>query len=109
MFNIRQVVYYNNHTSALSSVACGVPLGSILGPLLLLLFSYDIIDNVKNSRIIMYADDTMLYAQGKDLNIIENALSRDMSLLAAWFHENELILNLKKGKQRVCYSERQKG
>ena len=43
----------------------------------------------------MYADDTVLYTQGKDLNMIKNALSRDMSSLAAWFHENELIINLK--------------
>ena len=83
LFNRRQVIYYNKHTSALSSVACGVPQGLILGPLLFLLFSNDIIDNVKNSRIIMYADDAILYAQGKDLNMIENALSRDMSSLAA--------------------------
>ena len=83
LFNRRQVIYYNNHTSALSSVACGVPQGSILGPLLFPLFSNDIVDNVKNSRIIMYADDTILYAQGKDLNMIENALSRDMPSLAA--------------------------
>ena len=97
LFNRRQVIYHNN--SALSSFACGVVTqGSILGPLLFLLFSNDIVDNVKNSRIIMYADDTILYAQGKDLNMIENALSRDMSSLAAWFHENELIVNLKKGK-----------
>ena len=98
LFNRRQVIYYNIHTSALSSVACGVTQGSILGPLLFLLFSNDIVDNVKNSRIIMYADDTILHAQGKDINMIENALSIDMSSLAAWFHENELILNLKKGK-----------
>ena len=57
----------------------------------------------------MYADDTILYAQGKDLNMIENALSRDMSSLAAWFHEKELILNLKKGKQKLYYSEWRKG
>ena len=57
----------------------------------------------------MYADDTILYAQGKDLNMIENALSRDMSSLAAWFHKNELILNLKKGKQKLYYSEWRKG
>ena len=46
----------------------------------------------------MYADDTVLYADGKDLKSIENALSSDMSLLASWFTENELLLNLKKGK-----------
>ena len=100
LLNRRQVIYCNTHTSALSSVACGVLQGSIFGPLLFLLFSNDIVDNVKNSRIIMYADDTVLYAQRKDLNIIENALSGDMSSLAAWFHENELILNLKKRENR---------
>ena len=56
LFNRQQVIYYNTHTSALSSVACGVPQGSILGPLLFLLFSNDIVVNVKNSRNIMYAE-----------------------------------------------------
>lgn len=75
-----------------------MPQGSILGPLLFVIFANDVTDHVKSVKIIMYADDTVLYVDGPDLTSIENALSSDMSLLASWFTENELILNLKKGK-----------
>ena len=44
----------------------------------------------------MYADDTVLYTQGKNIDMIEKALSNDMSSVAAWFHERELVLNLEK-------------
>ena len=57
----------------------------------------------------MYAGDPVLYTEGKDLNMIEKALFREFSLLAAWFHENELILNLKKEKQRLCYLDLHNG
>ena len=98
MFNRQQVIYFNNYTSTINYVICGAPQGSLLGLLLFLLFSDNIVDAIKNFNIIISADDTVLYTQGKDLNMNEKALFRDMSSLAAWFHENELILNLKKGK-----------
>lgn len=43
---------------------------------------------------IMYADDTVLYTSGTNLESIERALSSVMSFLADWFTENELLLNL---------------
>jgi hypothetical protein len=98
LFNRQQFVNYNNHSSQPCTVTCGVPQGSILGPLLFVIFANDIIDHVSQSKIIKYADDTVLYAAGKDLNTIESALSEDVSALASWFIENELILNLKKRK-----------
>ena len=101
MFNRQQVISYNNRKSTLNSVVCGVLHGSILGPLLFILFTNDIVNADKSSNIIMYADDTVVYTQGRDLNMIEKALSRDMSSLAARFHESELILNLKKLKTEV--------
>ena len=46
----------------------------------------------------MYADDTILYYAHKDVKIIEQKLTEDMSRLSEWFENNELIVNLKKGK-----------
>ena len=46
----------------------------------------------------MYADDTVLYYAHKDVKIIEQKLTEDMSRLSEWFENNELIVNLKKGK-----------
>ena len=46
----------------------------------------------------MYADDTVIYVPGKDLSIIEARLSADMKCICDWCTDNELILNLSKGK-----------
>ena len=98
LFNRSQFVVYHNQNSDHCKVTCGVPQGSIVDPLLFIIFANDIVDHVKHSSLIKYADDTVLYTPGKDIIIIENKLSKDMSSLAAWFNENELIFNLKKGK-----------
>ena len=72
----------------------------MLGLLLFSIFANNILDVLRNSRIIKYADDTVLYVAGNDIEIIESHLieSDDLNLLAEWFKENELILNLKKVK-----------
>ena len=97
MFNRKQIVRFNDQFSEMNSITCGVPQGSILGPLLFVIFVNDIVDVVKHSNIIKYADDTVLYtANNKDIVIIEQNLSKDMNALASWFTENEITLNLKK-------------
>ena len=53
---------------------------------------------LRNSRIIKYANDTVLYVAGNNIEIIESHLSDDLNLLVEWFKLNELILNLKKGQ-----------
>ena len=46
----------------------------------------------------MYADDTVIYVHGKQKDIIEKLLQEDLQQIASYFDENELIINLKKGK-----------
>ena len=53
---------------------------------------------MENSSILMYADDTVMYVAGKEIDSIENNLSKDMDNLSELLRCNELILNLKKGK-----------
>ena len=98
LFHRNQIVSFNSVLSTPQPVTCGVPQGSILGPLLFIIFANDIVDVLKRSRIIKYADDTVLYVPGKTIEIIETHLNEDLMNLSYWFEENELILNLKKGK-----------
>jgi hypothetical protein len=76
----------------------GVPQGSILGPLLFLIFFNDFPDCLKHSKVVMYADDTVIYVNGKEKENIENLLNQDLKNIAEYFDNNELIINLKKGK-----------
>ena len=98
LFNRSQVVHMNGVSSQYKAVNCGVPQGSILGPLLFIVFINDLSDHLENSKIVMYADDTVIYFSNNDISIIESSLNKDLSNLADYFDDNELIINLKKGK-----------
>jgi hypothetical protein len=98
LFGRTQCVVFDGCTSHVNPVFCGVPQGSILGPLLFLIHFNGVCLPVKNCKILMYADDTVLYYAHKDVKIIEQKLTEDMSRLSEWFENNELIVSLKKGK-----------
>ena len=53
------------------------------------------------SRIITYADDTVIFTTASDFDAIQSSLSEDINRLSSWFRENALISNLKKGKTEV--------
>ena len=86
-------------------LTCCVPQGSILDPLVLIIFANDIVDVLRNSRIIKYADDTVLHVADNSIEIIESQLSDDLNYLDEWFKENEVILNLKKEKTEAMIFE----
>ena len=56
------------------------------------------VDVLNHSKILKYANDTVLYVAYKDIQIINAKLSIDIDWLAHWLKGNELVLNLKKGK-----------
>jgi hypothetical protein len=96
--NRQQVVIYDNYRSDNYPVSYGVPQGSILGPLLFLIYIDDLSKVLKHSNVIMYADDTVLYFSHEDFKDIEAALSEDMDAVAQWLQRNLLVINLKKDK-----------
>ena len=98
LFNRQAVVKFGNNISSTATVYSGVPQGSILGPLLFLIIFNDLTDVVKHSRVIKYADDTVLYVSDKDVRVISRKLTNDLTKLSNWLTETELVINLKKGK-----------
>ena len=98
LFDRTQYVQWCTSLSEAGKVHCGVPQGSIIGPLLFILFYNDFPSCLIHSDVIVYADDTVIFVPGKDLAIIEARLSADMQRIHEWCTDNELILNLSKGK-----------
>jgi len=81
-------------------VFTGVPQGSILGPLLFIIYFADVRKPLQSSRIIKYADNTVIFTSLSNF-VIERSLNDDINNLATWFCKNELIINLKKGKSET--------
>ena len=72
----------HNVLSDSEPVYCGVPQGSILGPLLFLIHFNGIHDCVNNSEIITYADDTVIFISNKNKSVIEKNLQKDLECMS---------------------------
>ena len=92
----KQFVTYNGVKSSMSNVSCGVPQGSILGPLLFLIYANDIQNVTHHSFPLLFPDDSNLFATGKDLEIIEKKANDDLCYIVDWLYANKLSLNIKK-------------
>ena len=75
-------------------VTCGVPQGSILGPLLFLLYVNDMASAVR-CKLLLYADDSALIASGKNVADIESTLSSELEYVSNWLIDNKLSRSLK--------------
>lgn len=87
-----QVVQYKGVLSEPQPILTGVPQGSILGPILFIIFFNDVHKPLQHSKIITYADDSVIYTSSKDIDTIQRSLSEDMNNLCEWFKDNDLIL-----------------
>jgi hypothetical protein len=81
--NRQQQVTIEAATSDTMSITAGVPQGSVLGPLLFLIYINDLPVNV-TSNLYMFADDTCLYVSSKNLPLNENQLSNDLREITTW-------------------------
>ena len=77
-------------------VSCGIPQGSILGPLLFILYINDLPNYVSNVNVSMYADDTAIYYSSNDVNDIVDKMNNDLVNVDKWLAKNKLSLNVDK-------------
>ena len=91
--NRKQQVVINNSKSNSGDVMCGVPQGSILGPLLFLLFINDLPLSLKNSPISvdLYSDDTTLYSTALDKISLETNIQKALDSVHTWCLENGML------------------
>jgi hypothetical protein len=90
-----QVVDIDGTISSKSNITCGVPQGSILGPLLFLIYVNDMESSV-GCDLLLYADDSALMVSNKDPKYIEKSLSAELSSISEWLADNKLSLHLGK-------------
>ena len=81
----KQRVVINGSYSDYSNIESGVPQGSVLGPLLFLVYMNDLERNIE-SNIKFFADDTMLFSLVKNPQTSENELNRDLDAIRMWAH-----------------------
>ena len=94
-----QYVTYDVFESKVLPIKYGVPQGSILWPLLFIIYMNDIF-NVSNFLFtILYADDTCVVLGGKSLENLITLLNQELHLLYVWLQSNKLTLNYRK----TCY------
>ena len=92
----KQYVLYNNVQSQTLDITCGVPQGSVLGPLLFLIYVNDIANCLTHSKLISFADDTTVFLSSKCINDLYNNMNSDLDDLTNWFKANRLPLNVNK-------------
>lgn len=96
--NRKQVVQINNMCSKALSVTCGVPQGSILGPLLFNIYLNDIVKINPSAKFIIYADDTSIFFAGTDIHELVDTCNHTMKALENWSKSNSMQINELKTK-----------
>ena len=102
--NRSQKTYINGSFSTPGYVKCGVPQGSILGPLLFCIFINDLPLHIKNKAEVnldLFADDSSLSARNKDLQTVQHTLQNSLTDVSSWCKNNKMALNPQKSKSMV--------
>ena len=94
--NRHQYVQINDNKSSMRSINCGVPQGSVLGPLLFILYINDLVNCCSIAKIRIFADDTAVYFACSNITEFINLVTTIMELLDEWFTANLLTLNTDK-------------
>ena len=98
--NRKQYTCVGNVNSSLSDIVCGVPQGSVLGPLLFLLYINDIANASSITKPRIFADDTNLFVRDKNFMQLNTSCNTEIEKINCWMIANKLSVNIDK----TCYS-----
>ena len=94
--NRQQTVTVNKITSNPTTISCGIPQGSVLGPVLFLLYINDFNQSSDLFDFHLFADDANLFYRHKSLSILESDINNELVNINTWLCANKLSLNIKK-------------
>ena len=100
-----QYVVYNGYESERKYINCCVSQGSILGPLLFLIYMNDLPAVSKLFMPILFADDTNLFCTSHNVNSLIEEINRESANVYAWVQSNKLSLNIDKTNYIVFFTE----
>ncbi len=104
----KQYVSVNGHSSSACYITCGVPQGSVLGPLLFLIYINDLPNSSKLLKFFLFADDTNIYFESDDLIRLSKTVNKELKKVKTWLDCNKLALNVDKTNFVLFHSPRKK-
>ena len=93
---IKQIVSCRNQLSGKCQLQIGVPQGSVLGPLLFLIYVNDINRHVHLGSCNIYADDTLIYCTGNNITELKYNIQKCVTDVHEWYESNKLVINTSK-------------
>jgi len=109
LYNRKQRVVLNGSISQFLDIESGVPQGSVLGPILFLIYINDLENNII-SNVKFFADDTMIYSTVYDPVNSATELNHDLNIINKWAHQWKMAFNPDPSKQavEVLFSQKKK-
>ena len=98
-----QRVFLSGQYSTEGIVECGIPQGSVLGPLLFCIFINDLPLNITNDNVVcdLFADDNSIHSCGSDLQSVQTSLQEGLNDVSTWCDQNRMVIHPNKTKCMV--------